>query len=51
MRAEKLLPVATRPSDEVVPTKGWPCGAGVAAEVGAISGILVHRRATVVFDP
>ena len=49
MRAETLLAVEARPSGEVVLTKGQPCDAGVATEVGTFSGIRTCWRLTVVF--
>ena len=42
MDAKTLLPVDGQPSGEVSPTKRWPCGAGVAAEVGTFSGIMAR---------
>ena len=50
MEAEALLPVEAWPSGEVVLTKGRPCGAVVATEVGTFSGISARWRATVIFD-
>ena len=39
MEAETLLSVEGRTSGEVAPKKGRLCGAGMAAKVGAFSGI------------
>ena len=50
MEAETLLPVEGRPSGEVASTKGRPCGAGMAAEVGVFSSIGLRQR-SIVFDP
>ena len=49
MEAETLLPVEGKPSGEVGPMKGRPCGAGMSAEVGMFSGI--SPSSTVVFCP
>ena len=46
MEAETLLPLEGRPSVEVDPRKGRPCGAGMAAEMGGIGAWL----RLVVFD-
>ena len=51
MRAETLLPVEAQPSGEVVFMMGWPCGAGMAAEVGIFRSICARQRTTVVLDP
>ena len=51
MEAETLLPFKGRPSGEVAPTKGWPCGASVVTEVGVFSGISARWWLTVVFNP
>ena len=52
MMAETLLPDEPRTFGEFVSTKGWwPCGAGVAIEVEAFSGVRAHWRGIVVFDP
>ena len=45
-----LLSVEARPSGEVVPTKGRPCLASVAAEVEAFSGIHGLWQAMFVFN-
>ena len=39
MEADTLLPIEGQTSGEVALTKGWQCGASMAAEVGAFSGI------------
>ena len=48
MDAETLLPVEGRPSGEVAPRKAWPCGAGMAAEMGIFSGISPNLRSSLI---
>ena len=48
MDAETLLPVEARPSGEVTPTKAWPCGAGMAAEMGMLGGISLNPQSSLI---
>ena len=50
MDAETLLPVEGQPSGEVSPTKAWPCGASMAAEMGMFSGISPNLRSSLICE-
>ena len=50
MEAETLLPNDGQPSGDLALTKGWPCEASMAPELGAFSGIYAQGD-RVVFDP
>ena len=50
MKAKTVLPVEGQASGEVALSKGRPCGAGKAAEVGVFSGICPRRRSMVILD-
>ena len=51
METETLLPAGGQPSGELALKKGWPCGDGMATEVGTFSSIRARWRTLFVFDP